>query len=99
MPLKHLSNFCKTLDLPLINCEINLILTWRENCVIASKATRYAEPDADPAVAAVYNPINKIFKIAGTKLHVAVVTLSMEDDNKLLEQLKAGFKRTIKWNK
>ena len=99
MPLKHLSNFCKTLDIPLINCEINLILTWREKCVIASKATRDAELDADPAVAAVYNPINKTFKIAGTKLYVAVVTLSMEDDNKLLEQLKAGFKRTIKWNK
>ena len=99
MPLKHLSNFCKTLDIPLINCEINLILTWREKCVIASKVTRDAEPDADPAVAAVYNPINKTFKIAGTKLYVAVVTLSMEDDNKLLEQLKAGFKRTIKWKK
>ena len=99
MPLKHLSNSCKTLDIPLINCEINLILTWREKCVIASKATRDAEPDADPAVAAVYNPINKTFKIAGTKLYVAVVTLSMEDDNKLLEQLKAGFKRTIKWKK
>ena len=99
MPLKHLSNFYKTLDIPLINCEINLILTWRKKCVIASKATRDAEPDADPAVAAVYNPINKTFKIAGTKLYVAVVTLSMEDDNKLLEQLKAGFKRTIKWNK
>ena len=99
MPLKHLSNFCKTLDIPLINCEINLILTWREKCVIASKATRDAEPDADPAVAAVYNPINKTFKIAGTKLYVAVVTLSTEDNNKLLKKLKAGFKRTIKWNK
>ena len=80
-------------------CEINLILTWRENCVIANKATRDAELDADPVVAAVYNPKNKTFKIAGTKQYVAVVTLSMEDDNKLLEKLKAGFKRTIKWNK
>ena len=32
-------------------------------------------------------------------MYVPVVTLSTQDDNKLLEQLKAGFKRTIKWNK
>ena len=38
--LKHLSNFWRTLDMPLINCEINLILTWTENCVLTSKATR-----------------------------------------------------------
>ena len=39
------------------------------------------------------------FKIADTKLYVSVVTFSKENDRKLLEQLKAGFKRTIKWNK
>ena len=33
------------------------------------------------------------------KLYVPIVTLSTKDDNKILEQLKAGFKRTIKWNK
>ena len=38
-------------------------------------------------------------KIKDTKLYVPVVTLSAEDDNKLLEQLKLGFKKTIKWNK
>ena len=54
--LKHLSNFWRTLDMPLINCEINLILTWSEKCVLTSKATRDADPDANPAVAAV-NPI------------------------------------------
>ena len=32
-------------------------------------------------------------------MYVPVVTLSTEDDSKLLEQLKTGFKRTIKWNK
>ena len=32
-------------------------------------------------------------------MFVPVVTLSTQDDNKLLEQLKTGFKRTIKWNK
>ena len=99
MPLKYLSNFWRTLDIPLINCEVSLNLIWPENCVIISKATREADPDADPAVAGINNPTNAVFKITDCKLYVPVVTLSAENDNKLLEQLKTGFKRTIKWNK
>ena len=63
MPLKHLSNFWRTLDIPLINCETNHILTWSENCVITAKATRDADPDADPAVGKIENPTNATFKI------------------------------------
>ena len=70
-----------------------------ENCVITNKPGRDADLDANPAVVAVNNSTNAIFKITGTKLYVPVVTLSTEDDNKLLEQLKTGFKRTIKWNR
>ena len=101
VPLKYLSNFWRTLDMPLINCEINLILTWSENCVLTSKATRDAVPaqGGNPAVTRVNNPTNATFKITDTKLYVPVVTLSAEDDNDFLEQLKSGFKRTIKWNK
>ena len=44
MPLKYLSNFWRTLVIPLINCEINLILTWSGNCVLIKKATRDAVP-------------------------------------------------------
>ena len=44
-------------------------------------------------------PENAIFQITDIKLYVPVVTLSKENDIKLLEQLKTGFKRTIKWNK
>ena len=44
-------------------------------------------------------PRNAIFKITETKLYVPVATLSTKDDNNFLEQLKSGFKRTIKWNK
>ena len=99
MPLKYLSNFWRTLDIPLINSEISLTLTCSENCVITSKATRDADPDADPTVAETNNPINGVFKITDCKLYVPVVTLSAENDNKLLEQLKTGFKRTITWNK
>ena len=97
--LKYLSNFLRTLDIPLINCEVSLTLTWSENCVITSKAAREADPDADPAVSGINNPTNAILKIKDTKLYIPVITLSAENDYKLLEQLKAGFKRTIKWNK
>ena len=38
MPLEYLSNFCRILEMPLINCEINVILTWFEGCVISSAA-------------------------------------------------------------
>ena len=76
-----------------------MTLTWSENCVITSKATREADLDADPPVAGINNPTNVTFKITDCKLYVRVATMSAENDNKLLEQLKKGFKRTIKWNK
>ena len=81
VPLKYLSNFWRTLEMPLINCEINLILTWSDKCVLSNdtKATTFA--------------------IAGTGLYVPIVTLSTQDNAKLLEQLKSGFKRTVNWNK
>ena len=67
VPLKYLSNFWRTLEMPLINCEINLILTWYEDCVISSEtgATK--------------------FKITDTNLYVPVVTLSTQDNEKLLQ--------------
>ena len=99
VPSKYLSNFWRTLDIPFINCEVSLRLTWSENCAIKSKTTREADPDADPTVAGINKPTNSIFKIKDTKLYVPVVTLLAEDDNKRLEQLKTGFKRTAKWNK
>ena len=56
--------------MPLINCEINLILTWFENCALTSKAIRNAVPaqGGNPAVVAIDNPINATFKITDTKL-------------------------------
>ena len=64
-----------------------------------SKATRKANYTNDPIVRKIDNPEDGTFQITGTKLYVPVVTLSKENDMKLLEQLKSGFKRTIKWNK
>ena len=99
MPLKYLSNFWRSLNIPLINCEIELILTWFKNYVLISKATKEANYGADLVVHKIDNPENATFQITDTKLYVPVVTLSKENDTKLLEQLKTGFKRTIKWNK
>ena len=60
VPLKCLSIFFRSVKIPLINCEVYWILTWSENCVITSKATREADPDADLAVAGINNPTFKI---------------------------------------
>ena len=67
--------------MPLINCEVNLILTWSKDCVITNSTGAGK------------------FKITETKLYVPVVTLSTQDNAKLLQQLKSGFRRTINWNK
>ena len=77
------------------------ILRWSENCVVTSKATRDSVPaqGGNPAVAAIDNPTNATFKITDKKLYVPVVTLSTENDKRLLEQLKTGFKRSIRRNK
>ena len=99
MPLKHLGNFWRNLSIPLINCEVELILTWFKICVVIDKLTRNADYNADPIVREIDNPQNVTFNITDTKLYVPVVTLSKENDIKLLEKLKSGFKRTIKWNK
>ena len=82
--LKYLSNFWRTLETPLVNCEITFILNWSDNCVTVSnvKANQGAT-----------------FSITDTKLYVPVLTLSIEDNAKLLQQLKSGFKRKINWNK
>ena len=85
VPLKYLSNFWRTLDMPLISCEVSLTLAWSENCVSTSKAYReaVAAQGGNPAVAGINNPTCATFKITDTKLNVPVVTLSTQDDNKL----------------
>ena len=95
VPVKHLSNFWRSLNIPIINSEVELILTWIKNCVLIDKWTREANYDADPNVYKINNPENAIFEIKDTKLYVPVVTLSKEDNIKHLGQLKSGFKRTI----
>ena len=69
--------------MPLINCEIDIILAWSKNCF---KLNAAANQDT-------------IFAITDTNLYVLVVTLSTNHNGKLLQQLKSRFKRTINWNK
>ena len=96
IPLKHLSNFWRSLDIPLINWEIRLAFSWYKECVRVGRAFRGL-----PAAAAIRIniPTSTKFDITDCKLYVPVVTLSAENDNKLLEQLKSGFRRSIKWNR
>ena len=78
--LKYLKFFWRTLEMPLINCEIEIILTWSRNSVIISTNVANQIPT---------------FTITKTTLHVPVVALSTEDIEQLLPQLKSGFERTI----
>ena len=93
-PLKCLSDFWKSLDTPLIDCELSLTLTWPENCVIT-----YLERREITNTRIDSSPTNATFKITDAKLYLPVVTLLTKDDNNLLQQLKSGFRRTIKLNK
>ena len=83
-PLKYLSNFWRTLEMPLTSCEVNVILTWSSTCVLVSTNI----PNQ-----------NSTFAINDPKLHAPVVTLSTQENTKFLQQLKSGFKRVINWNK
>ena len=99
--MKHLCNFWKTLNISLINSEVPLTLTWSENCVLTDIKiqTARAARGVNPARPAIKAPKNATFKITDPKLYVPVVTLSTENDKKLLEQLRTGFKRDIRCNK
>ena len=81
--LKYLSKFWRSLEMPLINCKVELSLDWIENCVLTTAA----------------NANKATFKITDAKLYVPIVTLSIEDNAKLSKLLGEGFKRSIYWNK
>ena len=80
--------------MPLINCKVSLTLIWSRECVITSMERR---PRTNTR-RYIYLT-GRTHQISNTKLYAPVVTLSTEDDNKFLEQLKSGLKRTIEWNK
>ena len=93
IPLKYLGNFWKALNIPLINCEVSLELKWNKNCVITSLEQRdIGGGNRDNA------PTGATLAINVCKLYVPEVTLSKDDEIRLLTNLKSGFKREIIWN-
>ena len=97
IPLKYLGNFWRALNMSLISCEVSLELKWNKNCVITSLQRR--QVDAGPPIVRDNAPTGATLNINDCKLYVPVVTLSKNDEIKLLTNLKSGFKREIKWNK
>ena len=82
--------------MPLISCEISLELKWNKNCIITS--LQGIKIDADPP-ALNATPTGASLAINNCKLYIPVVTLSKDDEIKLLTNLKSGFTREIEWNK
>ena len=63
IPLRHLSIFWRNLNIPLINCAVESILTWFKNCVLIDKLTRDVDYNANPIVYEIDNPEDAIFQI------------------------------------
>ena len=97
IPLKYLGNFWRALNILLISCEISLELKWGKNCVITS--LEEVQVDAGPPVVRKYSPTGATLAINDCKLYIPVVTLSKDDEIKLLTNLKSGFTREIESNK
>ena len=90
VPWKYLSNFWRILETSLINCEVNLITNSYYYLIIFVVITLIINTNSTGAGK---------FVITDTELYVPVVTLITQDNTRLLQQLKSGFKRTINWNK
>ena len=102
--VKYLSNFWRFLDLPLITCEIELDFSWSKEDIISEISITHRVPpntDANPLAheMASIQTTGATFQINNAKFYVPVVTLSINDNIKFLENIKQGFKRTISWNK
>ena len=94
IPLNYLVNFWRALNIPLISCEVSLELKWDKHCVITSLEQRDTGGGSRDNA-----PTGTTFAINDCKLYIPVVTLSKDDEIKLLTNLKSGFKREIIRNK
>ena len=94
IPLKYLGNFWRSLNIPLISCEVFLELKWDKNYAITNLEQRdIGGGNRDNA------PTGATLAINDCKLYVPAVTLSKDDEIRLLTNFKSGFKREIIWNK
>ena len=92
--LKYLGNFWRALNIPLISCEVSLELKWNKTCVINSQQIGVNLDGGNTAALT-----GATLTINDCKLYITVVTLSKDDEIKLLTNLKSGFTREIIWNK
>ena len=79
-PLKYLSNDWRALEMLLINCETSVYLKWSNDCFLVAGTAANQKPK---------------FKTTDTKLYVPVVTLSTQNNVKLLKRLESGFEKKI----
>ena len=91
IPLKYVGNFWRALNIPLMSWEVSFELKWDKNCVITSLENRVI--NVGPPIVRDNAPIGATFAINDCNLYVSVVTLSKDDEIKLLTNLKSGFKR------
>ena len=94
IPIKYLGNFWRALNIPLISCEVSLELKWNKTCVKSNQQIGVNLDGGNTAAST-----NATLAINDCKLYIPVVTLSKDDEIKLLTYLKLGFTREIEWNK
>ena len=87
VPLKYLSNFWRSFEMPLINCNVELKLKWSNYCILSAAGNDNANG----------NDGNIIFTIKDTKLYIPVVTLSARDNQKLTKLSKRDLKDQLEW--
>ena len=90
VPLKYLSIFFRSLEMPLNSCKIHLELNWSNSYVMYGADTHAGGDNVNNREIA--------FKITSTNLYVSAVTLSTKDNVNLTKQLNEGFKRSVYWN-
>ena len=88
VPFNYLSNFWRSLEMPLINCKAELKLKWTKYCVLSAAGANNDNT----------KPNYIIFTIKDTKLYVPVVTLSLKDNQKLSKLHSNIFERSVYWN-
>ena len=93
VPLEYLSDIWRSLEMPLINCKVELKLQWTKYCVLSAAGIHNLN-DNDKG----NNGNNIIFTIKDTKLYVPVVTLSARDNQKFSKLLSKGFETSVYWN-
>ena len=87
----------ESINIPLISCKVSLELKWNKNCIITSLEWRAIDENNPPNRDG--TPTDATLAINDCKLYIPVVTLSKDDEIKLLTNLKSGFTRELEWNK